>query len=68
MTRRDYYILLVSLGHLFCVITAETLLTFSQTEQKDSLPPCANKAPKGVRILSIHHVKTLVQQTPYSNQ
>ena len=44
---RDYYILLISVGHLFCVITAETLLTLSQKE-KESLPPC-DDPPKHVR-------------------
>ena len=34
----DYYILLISVGHLFCVITAETLLTLSQKE-KDAFMP-----------------------------
>ena len=43
----DYYILLISVGHLFCVITAETLLTLSQKE-KESLPPC-DDPPKHVR-------------------
>ena len=43
----DYYILLISVGHLFCVITAETLLTLSQKE-KESLPPF-DDPPKHVR-------------------
>ena len=49
----DYYILLsillISVGQLFCVITAETLLTLSQKE-KESLPPC-DDPPKHVRQL-----------------
>ena len=43
----DYYILLILVDHLFCVITAETLLTLSQKE-KESLPPC-DDPPKHVR-------------------
>ena len=45
----DYYILLILVDHLFCVITAETLLTLSQKE-KESLPPC-DDPPKHVRQL-----------------
>ena len=43
----DYYILLILVDHLFCVITAENLLTLSQKE-KESLPSC-DDPPKHVR-------------------
>ena len=45
----DYYILLILVDHLFCVITAENLLTLSQKE-KESLPSC-DDPPKHVRQL-----------------
>ena len=44
----DYYILLILVDHLFCVITAENLLTLSQKE-KESLPPLCDDPPKHVR-------------------
>ena len=51
----DYYILLISVGHLFCVITAETLLTLSQKEKESQLPPC-DDPPKHVRHFFFDYV------------
>ena len=60
----DYYILLISVGHLFCVITAETLLTLSQKE-KESLPPC-DDPPKHVRQ-SVSDSKSCTMNDKYEN-